>query len=455
MTLSHARSLLPSDLCVQPYRPDRDRAALAALAQWAMRFSPLVAVDEPDGLLMDITGMERLFGGEANLVNRLAEALAGLGLAARVATADTVGCAWAVARFGRGKRTVVPPGRMRQELADLPIRALRVDQAIVEALAEVGLRQVRHLLELPRAAMEERFGHELPGRLDQALGLAWEGIVPAELVEVAQVQRESAGPVRNMEAIRLAARGLLEELCEALGRQGEGARRLELVLTRLDAAPLVVPVTLSQPSRDARHLWSLLSVAMERVHLGGGVERLTLRAPQVGRLRHRQTAYLAGREEQAAAGRQLSQLLDVMVNRLGPDRVTGVQVVESHVPERSFRRRPVAAEPRGRPAGQTAMVAAERPSVLLDRPQEVQVMTVAPDGPLLWLRWGGRQRRIIACAGPERIAPQWWRTPAAPALSDPPECTRDYFRVQEQGGCWLWVYRELETGRWFLHGRWA
>ena len=88
--------------------PEADRRLLEAVADWCDRYTPLVGLDPPDGLLLDVTGCAHLFGGEAALARDLVTRLAHQGLRARVAVADTVGCAWGVARYG--KPGIVPRG---------------------------------------------------------------------------------------------------------------------------------------------------------------------------------------------------------------------------------------------------------------------------------------------------------------------------------------------------------
>jgi protein ImuB len=90
--------------------------------------------------------------------------------------------------------------------------------------------------------------------------------------------------------------------------------------------------------------------------------------------------------------------------------------------------------------------ATSRPSLLLERPEPAEAIAVTPDGPPWVLRRGGRERTIVRAIGPERIAGEWWR------FREP---TRDYFKVQDDTGRWLWVYREVQTNRWFIHGEWA
>ncbi len=124
---------------------------------------------------------------------------------------------------------------------------------------------------------------------------------------------------------------------------------------------------------------------------------------------------------------------------------------ESHVPERVEGR--VAAL-----ADHTLTVAPmtrERPIRLLAHPEEVHVLYAVPEGPPAQFIWR-RQTHIVArYAGPERIAPEWWKDRPGTRL-------RDYFKVEDQTGRRIWLYREgLHADgrggdpRWFVHGMFA
>ncbi|MCH7790840.1 MAG: DNA polymerase Y family protein [Planctomycetes bacterium] len=445
MTLAHARALMPIDgVRLEPFEPERDDAALRSLARWAMRFSPVVAVDPPDGLLLDITGCDRLFGGDRRLVARVGEALDRLGFAHRVAAGPTFGVAWAVARFGGQARAVVADDGATEAMRPLPIASLRVADETVEALDEVGVTRVGEVLALPRSTLPSRFGAELLLRIDQALGSAIETIEPVRPSLPVSVERVFDGPATQAEAIELAAHELLGELCEKLARRESGARRVTLELDRSDLGPLALTVTLSRASRDAGHLWALLRPRLERADHGFGVERVMLQAWPIERLAHEQISrWHEGPRDQEA---ELGRLLDTLVNRLGQRGVTRASVVQTHVPERACRR--VAATGAGTSPGVRTdeVEAPPRPPLLLTPAEKISVTALTPDGPPRRIGWSGGQSEVTASLGPERIAGEWWRRG---------EPTRDYFAVQDDRGRWLWVYHELETGRWFLHGRWS
>ena len=473
MTLAHARALLPhNNVLVKPHQPHRELMALKALARWALRFSPIVAVDPPDGVLIDIAGCERLFHGERQLLTAITTAVARLGFQNRLASASTFACAWAIARFGSPDQFIVPHANERKALEPLPIAALRVDQATIEGLREVGIDRIGHLLKLPRSSLGARFGAPLLGRLDQAMGKAAETIDPVRPVEPPMVERIFAGPTTQLEAIQLAVRELLEELSEHLQQRECGVRQLELRFDRIDAPPIRETITLSRPSRDAKHLWSLLGPKVESINLGYGVERVALTAQRWVRLSHVQMKQW-GSDAEAAGNveRDVGALVDALANRLGSDRIMRAEPIETHVPERAFRYCAVmeeqrheatpqclaASQRRARGERDEGIIDADRPAVLLQRPEPITVMALTPDGPPARLRWRGMEQRITASAGPERIAPEWWHlAPGEYTGGKNNEVgARDYFKVQDERGCWLWVYRVIETGRWFIHGLWA
>ncbi|MCC7390599.1 MAG: DNA polymerase Y family protein [Phycisphaerales bacterium] len=451
--------------------PRRDRAALDALAVWAHQFSPTVAPDPPDGLLLDVTGCERVFRGEDRLLGLVQERCRAKGLRARGAIAPSFGCAWAVARFGKEALTVVAEQEERHALKPLPVRALRVDDDAVEALAEVGITRIGELFDLPRAVLPSRFGADLLFRLDQALARAIETIEPVRPITPPSAERVFDGPTTNLEAVGWCVRMLLDELGAELLHRESGARRLDLTLGRSDMEPARLMVSMSRPNRDARHLWSLIEPRLARTHMGFGIDRVAIVASRLGRLEHTQATHLHERQgvSESEAARLGAELTDTMANRFGPIRVVQAMLVASHIPERAAAWRVVGSVARpsvarfsepcgdsrlGEPYHQDSRLGEpchpetnhpDRPPVLLDRPEPIDVIALTPDGPVAQARWRGEDHPVTACLGPERIAPEWWRD-AQP--------TRDYFRIQTEGGQWLWLFRELETGRWFVQGGW-
>src|SRR6185437_9242371 len=70
--LANAQAMV-RELCILPADEKSDAALLEAIADWCDRFTPFVACDAPDGLLLDITGAAHLFGGEAAMLTLVRE----------------------------------------------------------------------------------------------------------------------------------------------------------------------------------------------------------------------------------------------------------------------------------------------------------------------------------------------------------------------------------------------
>lgn len=451
MSVAHARALLSGDVVVQPHEPAKDEAALHALARWGLRFTPIVQADPPDGLLLDIAGCEHLYGGTRAMLHHVIEQVSRLGLQVRSAIGPTLGCAWALARFGQSSAMVESLDEVPDALAPLPVQSLRIEREIEEALRAVAIETVEQLMQLPRASLVERFGSSLLLRLDQALGEAFEPVQPVRPQEPMRVERVFDGPVKQLEAILHTGRELIEELCQHLAGHEAGVRQLRLDLQRIDAADQHETLTLSRPSRDARHLWLLLRPRLERVHMGFGIERMVLHATAVGQLAHQQDTCGDWRHDvnKRTMAREIGELTDRLCGRFGSNRVLMLEARATHVPERAFAHRAID-QPQHQQASRHAIIHADRPTLLDDRPQPVQVIMLSPDGPVMAMHWANQSVRIITTIGPERITPRWWLT----GMDDRRPAPRDYFKVQDAHGRWWWLYRHAGTSRWFVHGRW-
>jgi protein ImuB len=467
MDLAHARSLLSSRIIpfVEAFCPSRHNLALAALARWTLRFAPIVAPDPPDGLLIDCTGTERVHRGEGRLIRLVASSLERIGFAARMAAASTVGCAWGVARFGPRDHSRVPAGSEHEAISRLPVAALRVDEAVVAALAEIGITEVGHLLRLPRAALAARFDDSLLRRVRQALGEIDERIDGIQPGTRWRAEVVFDGETDRWESVHAAARHVLEHVAAQLGRRQRGARRFDLRLVRSRTESPSITIHVSRHTRSVKHLWPLLRARLERMDLDRAVEGVVLTASHTARLPHEQQALFTKSDRGAASW---SELVDTLAGRLGDERLCWFEPVESHLPERAYRRRP-AAHPPPRWPPVASITSADRPTTLFARPEWAQEAAIASDGVLLGMAWRGRVWRIVTCEGPERIGDEWWRRrPSDPEPDGTADgldrhrtrdsCSstmdREYFKVQTDCGRWLWIFRCAGTSGWHVHGEW-
>jgi protein ImuB len=427
MLLAEAAALAGRQCQIVPSNPIADLAALARLAEYCERFSPIVGwqtIDEtpaePDRLFLEIAGVAVLFGGEEMLAHEAVSDLARLGYTARVTLANTIGAAWALAVF--------------QE--PLPVSALRVPAETVDLLAQLGVTQIEQLLRLPRASLPARFGEQLVQRLDQFQGAAQETIIahrpPPEFV----AERALEYPTESRELIERIVVELVQRIAVALAECRRGAVQLSCRLAGIQ--PLVLRVGLFRPSANPWHLWDLLRMQLEQP-VPSLVGRVTLAATLTAPLENRQRELFAGSRDDA---RQYELLIDRLSSRLGSDAVLRAVLTADPIPERAVEYVPLleAAKRKQRPP------LAHRPLLLRTPPLALQVVSVVPDGPPISFQLDGRQNTVTHWWGPERIESGWWRGRSA---------RRDYYRIEIESGQRYWLFRNLLTGKWFLHGEYV
>ncbi|HEY6816587.1 MAG TPA: DUF6504 family protein [Croceibacterium sp.] len=457
--LADARALCPR-LKVAPSDPAGDRALLERLAVRAQRWGPWAAVDAPDGLLVEVTAVAHLFGGERALLRDVEAVLAAQGLTARLALAPTAGAAWALAHFGAGQ-AILASKDAGARLATLPAAALRLEPEVLLVLRRLGLKRIGDLERRfndqgGRDALKRRFRRRSPAanpllRLDQLLGRVPEPLLPVVAVHPALVQRRLLEPIRHRELLDRVVADLAGDMARALETRGEGARRLELGLWRVDGDAAFRSLELAAATRDPAHVARLFAAKLDGIEAGFGIELVRMRAVWSEPLALDQGDLDGGAE---GKGTSLAVCIDRLTVRLGPDAVRRPVAHASHIPERAQRWQGPLEPPfdKLRTASQERLAFHARPLKLLERPEPIAVLYATPDGTPRRFRWRGGVHEIARVEGPERIAPEWWREKGSTRL-------RDYYRIEDGEGRRYWIYRAgLEgDGRgglpdWFLQG---
>jgi len=428
MPLADARAICP-DLSTRPADLVREAAALASLRRWASRYAPMVASDGTDGLMADITGVAHLFGGETELCSDLHARLDRAGLSVTSAIAGTRGAAYALARHGGG---IIADGDLAQGVGRLPVSALRIDHATAEALARVGLSQMRDLIAQPRAPLARRFGQALVLRLDQLLGHQPEPVAAGAEPPHFGVRMTLPEPIGLQSDVMAGLSRLLDRLCATLALHHHGARRLRLELRRVDHDTVQVEIGLARAMRDPLRMAALFAKGVDEVVAGFGIDAMRLSAPITEPLPPEQIGSGPTLRHEDA----LADLISRLGNRIGFDRVLRMQPADSKIPERSFQlvaaawSEPVAASPRHGPA---------RPLTLFP-PEPV---SHASGHPPAQFRWRRMRFTTLRAQGPERIAPEWW-------FDDPAWRTglRDYWRIETREGPRLWLFHTPQAPDW-------
>ncbi len=337
MMLADARAIEPG-LVAYPADARAEAELIDHIVDWCRRFTPLAALDAPDGAMLDISGAAHLFGGEAKLIDDIETRLAAQGFAARAAIAPTPEAAWALAHFGGDKR-LLPDGdekELQRRLGSLPLAALRLDAKSLGDLAQAGLRRIDDILFRPRAPLTARFGKPLFARLDGLLGRVKNPISPCFEAPAYLVERRFAEPIVTREAVEATLLSLAQDLVKLLTQHGEGARRLELSLFRVDGEVKHIGVGTSRPLRMPQTMARLFHEKLEAaatdddpLDAGYGFDVVRLSACVVERQDQDQASWL----ETSCDGQDLSDLIDRLGARFGLRRVTRLAFIDTHWPE--------------------------------------------------------------------------------------------------------------------------
>ena len=449
MPLADARAMVPA-LDVANADEPADRRRLETLADWSMHYTPLVALDAPHGLLLDITGAAHLFGGERALLDRIRARLSRQGFAVQGAIAGSAMAARALAHYNNG--ALAPPGEDAYAVAPLPVDALDLDPAITHAFRHAGLKTIGQVAMRRRSELTARFGAAMVFALDQALGRAGKPISPRQVLPDYMAERIFAEPLVAEDAILETLRGLAASLGRLLAERGEGARRLEAIFFRADGLVRRIAVATAGPTRDpaiiARLFRERLSALVDPLDPGFGFDLIRLAADRAERCE----TETAGFETRANEDKEIAFLVDRLAARFGGTRILVFQPNDTHIPEAAAVTLPAqAAEPSGLAwkAIRGREESLRRPLRMFAKPMPIEAVAEVPEGPPVRFRWRRVLHEVALAEGPERIAMEWWR-------HQMPLPTRDYFRLEDSNGRRFWVYREggraTTTTRWFLHG---
>ncbi|WP_425909722.1 DUF6504 family protein [Nitrobacter sp. TKz-YC02] len=461
LPLANARAICP-DIDVFDADEIADEQTLNGIADWCDRFTPLVALDPPHGLLLDITGCAHLFGGEAALMNALCDALRRRGFVVSAVIAGTPVCARALTRHAHGR--IVAPGAELEAVAPLPVFTLGADDAITRGLRRAGLKTIGDVAARGRHEIAARFGVAFTALLEQALGQCDAPINPRKPPPDYIVEKRFAEPITTDGAIAMTLAGLARTLIAAMEKHGKGARHLEASFFRTDGAVRVIAVETGRPVARGEIVDRLfrerLDALIDPLDPGFGFDLVRLSAVRTESVVQEQRdldAHVQDNDE-------VSALIDRIAARIGSHRVIVHLPQDTHIPER---------EALSLPAQQHLVTAMRaewparignepplRPLRMFARPEPIEVkLAEVPDKPPRHFIWRRVTHTVVRAEGPERIAMEWWRTQEA-------RPTRDYFRVEDESGLRFWLYRDglydeaAENGdtvppKWFVHGLFA
>jgi protein ImuB len=450
--LANARAMV-QPLAIVTADEKADAALLEAVADWCDRFTPLVTLDAPDGLLLDITGAAHLFGGEVAMLATVTGLIARQGFAVRGAIAGTSLSAHALARHAPG--TIAAPGLEADVIAPLSVTALECDDKALRALRHAGLKTIGMVAERQISELAERLGKNFIVRLQVLLGAQEQPLCPRRPLPDLMAEQRFAEPIVSEDSIAVSLLSLAQSLSGIMEREGKGARLLEAVFFRADGKVERIAVRSGAPLREPaimlRLLRQKLDALADPLDPGFGFDLIRLEALLAEETKPLTVSF----DSNENSRRQIAFLVDRLAARFGETRVQRFVPQDTHIPEAAS----VAVPAQDRDFDGTWTLKRRpddpprRPLRLLQKPEEIKAnFPVAPDGPPKFFIWRECRFDVTRAEGPERIAMEWWRKKGL---------TRDYFRVETKEGQRFWLYRDglyKEKGfrdRWYMQGIFA
>jgi protein ImuB len=441
--------------------PTADQRALEQLADTLSGFSPLIGVEQvptrggaqpktrsaalagsvpdsqPAAVFFDLSGVERLYGNEHYWGEQLYQAVEGRRYLPRLAIADTLAIAWGVSHFGTANWRIVPAGD-QSLFGQLPLPALRLSAGTVELLQRLGIETIGQLWEIPRNELGLRLGEEVLIRIDQARGSLAEPFSLRRPPHDFSSRQIPDYPTTNQNQLLRIIQQLLEAICQQLKSNQQGGLQWSLRLLLIDAPPITLFLDLFQPSADPAEILPLIEMKLEQEWSRGfaagkeqgqspAVSEIEIRATHTGLMvaRQRQLFDESPRLDQQG----LAQLINRLANRLGADQVLTARLNSGAQPELSYRWQPLVGSHAPRKSGSP-----RSQSHIAGQPLRI----FRPATPLQINQWNIRQ-----WWGPERIETGWWRGATV---------CRNYWRVETVSGQHFWIYQDLRSQQWYLHG---
>ena len=422
------------DLTVLSRNERAEQQALERLCAWSCQFTPIVSAAPPDGLLLEIKGSLKLFGGVDKLLNRVRRGLRDLGYKAAIAIAPTPTAATALARAEQ-QRIILSKEELPSALGSLPLEVLRLESKQLVVLNSIGARSIDDCLRLPRGGLGRRTVPKVVDIFDRLIGRASDPRTRFELPKLFRSSLELPWETSNAQSLSVAGERLLHELVGYLRSCSSVTRRLRWSLSYTGGHANHFQIELTRPSRDKAHFALLLREQLSRIQLDGPIKGVALYVDDISPEANAHEGDLFKRQREGTS-EDWPSFLDRLRVRLGEQAVRGLQRVADHRPECAWRWSNV--QPHGnadtRAPDKLASKIPERPLWLMRRPIRLR----AQQGHL------NINGRLQLLEERERIETGWW---------DGKPVGRDYFVAANPSGARLWIYRELSGNKnWYLHG---
>ena len=421
MPLSSAYTLSNS-INIKYRDKEREIEALKKVAMSLLQYSSHISVKKPDSILVEIGASERLFLADKNIPSQILESIFDLGFDHHIAVSPTPLSAIWMARSGLNK-TIRHTVDLAKHINSLPASVIQIQKKTNTEFHKIGIQTIGQLEHVPRSSIVKRWGKGVIEQLDRAFGRVPDPQVIFEPPERFDSEISLNLPASSVDQMIFGIQRLLRELVVYLQIKQRGVVQFELKLIDESKNSHAFECKLSRASQNLKHLTELARGLLDKKTIPSRVETI-----QLGSIE--ELPIDPSNRDIFHIKQQIDTNPDILIDRLrtkfGNKFVHGITCYPDHRPEKSWQKTLL----NGR---RQEINISNRPTWLLQKPKALDSTLDIPylNGPLT----------IID--GPERIETGWW---------DDHDVKRDYFLAITESQSQVWIYKDLISCNWFLHG---
>jgi protein ImuB len=399
-----------------------EQSAHAALLDIGWSVSPRIEDTSVDSIVVDLAGLNSLFGSEESMARLLVQHAYDLGLAVNAAVSENLEVALHAARGFPGI-TVIDRGEERRRMAVLPIEVFSPPAELSDTLARWGVRTCAELAALPLLELSERLGQQGVQLHEWARGASWRALILAEPKLCFEEEMALEYTIEELEPLAFLLARLLDQVCARLAARSlsAGAIRLrfELDAFRLnESASDEISAerssrkktyeklfTLPVPARDSKMLLKLLRLHLQSDPPNAPIVRIFLAADAAAPRALQHGLFLPSSPDPEKLELTLARLANVV----GNTKIGSPQIPDSHRPD-AFQMSRFAPAADAQEQQKKAMAAGPKPltAFRVFRPAP-RAKVVLRDGHPAHISFHNLHGEVIAASGPWRSSGEWWR----------------------------------------------
>ncbi len=418
----------------------REIEKLSQIAQWLYRFTPNVSIKKPKSVLLELSGSLKLFGGLKKIQQKILKSLEEKGLSVQVGVNMSPLSAQCFSEANAGKNLK----DIKTSISSIPIHILEVDQKIVGSLHKMGVYNCGQLFRLPLSDLSHRFGGQFTLYLKKLIGTIPDPQIFIENKPYFKSDITLIPEISDKNSLIFPMRRLIGELNEFLDARKLLTDSLLFKISHRNYKPKTLSVLLAKPEKDLRIFLMLAKLKLEKTDLMPEIDNICLLSERFSKSKNdsgdlfhetqfrQKDGYFPSKTEE----KWRVQLINMMTAKLGPDSCYTLSTVSDHRPELSWsKEQPGQTNNPIKPSKQMDSDKEEnpRPLLLLKAPKRIPEKNRSPDS----------LETLKILRGPERIDVGWW---------DNHPVARDYFIARDSSGALYWIYYDLSSDKWYLHG---